>query len=480
MHRVNTFTKYFLLLLSLYQLPLLAEEEPSLPLGLGGSSATETSTDKTNTDEPSLPLGLGLDQTLREVTDANKSDSKSLPFNLSGFFETRAGVRYSEDPFQKRASIGESRLQLKADTVQDWVSLGVTADFLGDAVANDWPVELESGDGFLDLREAFGLFRFGDYADLKVGRQILTWGTGDFIFINDLFPKDYNSFFNGRDDEYLKAPSDSIKLSTFFDFVNADIIYSPNFDSDRYIDGRKFSFYSPAAGTIVGGDDAISVDGRNDYFKEDEFFGRLYRDIASYELALYGYYGYWKSPAGFNPLSGQATFPRLAVYGASARGPLGAGIANFEFGYYDSRDDSSGDNPFVNNSELRYLVGYEQELLPELTGGFQYYLEQLLDYDQYQDSLPAGSKDRDEFRHLLTLRLTKLLLNQNLRLSLFTFYSPSDEDMYARAHANYKITDRWQAEVGTNLFLGAQKHTFFGMFEDASNIYLAARYSFVN
>jgi len=49
--------------------------------------------------------------------------------------------------------------------------------------------------------------------DLKIGRQILTWGKGDYVFINDLFPKDYRSFLSGRNIEYLKAPSDAIKLT---------------------------------------------------------------------------------------------------------------------------------------------------------------------------------------------------------------------------------------------------------------------------
>ncbi|MFW6031595.1 MAG: hypothetical protein ACOC9T_03300, partial [Myxococcota bacterium] len=32
-------------------------------------------------------------------------------------------------------------------------------------------------------------------------------GTGDLVFLNDLFPKDWRSFLLGRDLDYLKAPS---------------------------------------------------------------------------------------------------------------------------------------------------------------------------------------------------------------------------------------------------------------------------------
>ena len=85
---------------------------------------------------------------------------------------------------------------------------------------------------------------------------------------------------------------------------------------------------------------------------------------------------------------------------------------------------------------------------------------------------------RDENRHLFTLRLTRLLMDQNLTLSLFTFYSPSDNDTYLRPKANYKATDHWTLEAGGNIFLGEKVDTFFGQFERNSNLYAGVRYSF--
>lgn len=172
----------------------------------------------------------------------------------------------------------------------------------------------------------------------------------------------------------------------------------------------------------------------------------------------------------------QATFPRLNVYGASLRGALGHGVANAELGWYESADDPGGRSPFINNSELRLLLGYERELARELTGGIQYYVEHMLDYDQYRDSLFMDP--RDETRHLITLRLTKLMMNQNMTLSVFTYWSPSDSDAYLRPHVSYKITDNWRVEAGANIFAGRHDYSFFGQFEDNTNVYAGARYSF--
>jgi len=399
-----------------------------------------------------------------------KSLLETLPFEFQGFLEARGGLRTQDDPHEsKTATLGETRLQLNLFKALDWAKFRIKSDFLYDGV-------VEGAD--VDLREANAMLTPFDFMDLKVGRQILTWGTGDYIFINDLFPKDFNSFFIGRDDEYLKAPSDALKSSFYTKALNVDFVYTPQFDPDRFIDGKRLSYFNSQLGRLAGEDEVIHPRKRNDWFEDSEIALRLYRDIEGYGLALYGYNGFWKSPVGFDPQAGRATFPRLSVYGLSARGKAWKGIGNIEMGYYDSQDDRSGKDPFIPNSQIRYLAGYEQELAKDFTVGVQYYLEWMLDYGAYTRALPRGVQAADEYRHVITLRLTKLLLYQNLRLSLFTFYSPSDQDVYMRPNIHCKITDHWSAEVGANIFFGEEDHTFFGQFKDNSNVYLGLRWSF--
>ncbi len=358
-------------------------------------------------------------------------------------------------------------------------AFNLTTDLYYDWIDENHSVDLETGEGFLDLREASVAYSPFDFMDIKLGRQILTWGTGDLVFINDLFPKDWQSFLLGRDTEYLKAPSDALKASFFTDLADIDVVYTPRFDSDRHITGERLSYWNGSR--IAGNDDIIRTDKPDDWFDDDEWAVRTSKNIGGYELAAYGYWGYWKSPAGFDTSTSKYTFPKLNVYGASARGQVGRGIGNIEIGYYDSRDDDSGDDPFTNNSQMRYLVGYERDL-PEIasdfTIGLQYYLEQMLDYGDYERTLPAGSEAADEYRHLLTFRVTKLYWNQNLTCSLFTFYSPSDEDAYLRPNIHYKVNDNLAVEAGANIFWGDKPHTFFGQFEDNTNIYTAIRCSF--
>lgn len=387
--------------------------------------------------------------------------------DVHGFWEARAGYRTQNDPYEKDMSVMETRLQLDFSSYNDWADFKYKADVWGDGV-------LESAE--YDTRELWFFSRPTDFMDVKIGRQVLTWGTGDLLFLNDLFPKDWQSFFIGRDTEYLKAPSDAAKFSFFTDLANVDIVYTPQFDPDRYITGEYISFWDGNVLRRAGRDRLVNANVPDNWFSDDEVAVRVYRNINNYEYALYGYWGYWKSPGG-QTAGGVATFPGLNVYGASVRGQLGKGIANAEFAYYRSTDDTTGQNPLVNNSELRYLVGYTQEIGKDLNAGVQYYLEQMLDYDAYIANLPGGPA-RDELRHVVTFRLTKLLMNQNLRLSMFAYYSPSDRDVYLRPNIHYKHSDNLALEAGANVFFGSDQNTFFAQFERDSNIYTALRYSF--
>lgn len=442
------------------------KDEPALPAGLGQPA------------EPALPSGLGPTSTATPNRRAgNDTNEFVMPFGLTGFVESRLGARIVEDPTQKTLSIAEIRAQFERDFETDQATFRFVGDFLYDGVKDDLDVDLETGRGFFDLREANVVVRPVDFLDIKAGRQILTWGVGDLYFINDLFAKDFRSFFIGRDDEYLKAPSDAIRISAFNNIANVEFVYVPRFDADRSITGERLSYFNPVLGRIAGRDAIIDADTPDAWFSDDEFAGRAYRNIGAFEAAVYGYAGYWKTPEGQTP-AGRPFHPRLAVFGASLRGPLQGGLVTAEFGHYLSRDDLSGDNPLIRNSETRFLLGYEREVGEELTASVQYIAEVISDYDALTGALPTGASAPDRVRQVVTLRVTKMMLNQNLILSGFNFWSPNEKDGYFRFRAAYKLSDEWLAEGGGNIFYGARSNSFFGQFEDNTNLFVGLRRSF--
>ncbi len=444
---------------------------PLLPSGLSPST----------TSAPVLPTGLF---TAPSLPSGNKSTNNHAPLfsspqepflDVSGFWDIRSGLRTQRDPHQAQKSINEARLHLALQTEFDAFTFNLNTDFIYDETNRQRAINLDKGQGWIDLRQANVAWSPFPFMDIKIGRQILTWGTGDLIFINDLFPKDWQAFFIGRDLEYLKAPSNAIKGSFFTDYANLDIVYTPRFDADRSITGKKLSYYSPLTNSLQGEHQLIKADGPH----SGELALRLYKNIGTHELALYTYHGYWKSPMAYQPISNENYHPVMRSLGASLRSPLWQGISNIEFGYYDAYEHAAKDNPFTPNSEVRLLLGYEQELIKNITIGFQYYMEWMQDYKHYKTSMLniGAAHKRHEFRHVLTNRISVLTHQQNISWSLFTFYSPSDSDAYIRPNIHYKLSDHWAIETGGNIFIGKQ-YRFFGQFKKNNNVYAAIRYGF--
>lgn len=399
------------------------------------------------------------------------SGPPAAALSLHGFAEGAGGIRLKDDPAQARdATLGEARLQVELSREGPADSrLFFKADLIGDGVE-------ERGDA--DLREFYLDVSPAQVIDIRAGRQILTWGTGDLIFINDLFPKDFVSFFIGRSLEYLKVGSDAVKFSLYPGLFSLDLVAVPHFTPSEVPQGGRLSFFNPFTNRIAVPGESLPMRKPAATPENTELALRIYRTFGSYEGALYGFRGFFKEPVGMDPAGGTLFFPKLSVYGASMRGPFLQGVANFEFGYYDSREDRPGRNPLIENPSLRYLVGYERELRTDFTVRAQYYLEQMLEYGAYKASIPPGALEKKEVRHLLFLRLTQLLRYQTVELSFIGFYGPSDEDGMVNPQASYKITDRMSVAMGANVFFGKKESTQFGQLEKDDNLYLRLRASY--
>ncbi len=392
-------------------------------------------------------------------------DEVQSPFHWNGFIEAAYGKRLHNDPaISGNTTLAEIRGRLELEYITDQWRL----DFSGDAGHDD--VVQDSGWLTRELNISFSPI---NSIDIRAGRQVLTWGTGDYVFLNDLFPKDWQSFFSGRDDEYLKAPSDSFKLSGFADRYSIDLIWTPSFTPDHSLNGERFSFFSPATAGNIAPDSEFNPHEPSG----DTWSARVSTLGRGIEYTLYGYSGYWTSPLGMTS-QGNMTYPKLNSLGASLRTPMGKGLFNAEFAWYDSLEDRSGSDPLIPNAQQRWLIGYEQEMASNLTAGVQFYLERTLDYDRLIANSPYPQYETDEYRQLLSLRLTWQPGQKKLTGSLFTFWSPSDQDAYIKPSVTYRVDDQWSVATGANLFYGKQKHTFFSQHENNSNVWLRVRFSY--
>ena len=317
-------------------------------------------------------------------------------------------------------TLGDLRFQAETE----WAADQFTLQFKGDAWYDGVSEQAE-----FDLRELSMRFSPAKSVDVSIGQQVLTWGTGDLVFLNDLFPKDFQSFFAGRDDEYLKAPSAAVRVTHYGEAFNTDLVWTPRFTPDRYLTGERFSFFDPQQGQIAVPEPRIGGEEPSQNFANGEFSVRMFKRVDATEVAVYGYRGFYKQPLSVDE-QGQLIHPALSVYGASLRRPAGSGVFNTEVAWYESRDDRSGDDPNVPNSQARILLGYERELVRNWQLGLQYYGEWTANRDRLRRNAPAGMHVPDEMRSLVTARITGRLRRETLILSLFMFASPTDQDVH--------------------------------------------------
>ena len=387
----------------------------------------------------------------------------------AGFLEAGFGTRLDSDPLpDDRNTLAELRLRVESEWQPGAATISLKADAAYDGIEDQFDA---------DVRDLTAAFAVGNSVDVRVGRQVQTWGTGDLVFLNDLFPKDFVSFFAGRDDDYLKAPGNAVRLTLFSKAANVDFAWTPVFEPDVYLNGDRFSFFSPTAGSNVAPRPPLKAREPDETLDNGEFALRLFRTVAGKEYALYAYHGYFKQPTAQTPAL-EPTFAPMTSFGASLRMPLGPGLVHVETSYYVSRNDRAGTDPLVPNDQLRFVAGYEWEPKPNFNVGFQYYLESTRDYSALIDNSPFPEFEPERNRQVLTNRLTYRAGRDKHTISLFTFYSPSDRDFYLRPSYTYRHSDQWSMTAGGNLFGGSNAHTFFGQLRDASNAYVRIRYHY--
>ncbi len=323
-----------------------------------------------------------------------------------------------------------------------------------------------------ELREAYLDYAAGKW-DVRIGRQVITWGLGDLVFVNDVFPKDHEALFAGRPLEYLKRGIDAVKLGAYPGFASFELVLAPSFRESRVPDARRFHLFDPIPAL---------TNRETEKPGKGEWGLRMYRDVAGWDGAVYIYRGFHRTPS-MRPDSLAAPtkitffYPELSVYGASLSGRAGEGVLSLEAAYYDSREDRAGSDFTVPNSQTRLLAAWQVQPWEDFTLNLQYYAERMRDHAAYRAALPPGFPADERWNHTAGFRATQFFLHQTLRLSAYASYNASNGDYFVNPELRYSFTDRIWGAVGANLF-GGRRWGQFGQLSADDNLYLQLRYEF--
>jgi hypothetical protein len=345
-----------------------------------------------------VPFIVTAQDEFSEFEDSSSSNPAGLEF--SGFAEIEQGGNITGGGPMRDAGVNDwmmanRRFRLKTSKELDKAAFFVKLDFIQDDVANR---------SFADIRELRLTYTPFTWVDMSIGKQVSTWGVGDMLFINDLFPKNWVANFQGRDMESLKDSSTSLRITSYLSSnISFDVVYHPEFTPDTTPAGCYVSVYDPNSGGVVKNQNSCTPNETHretGTYKDGEIASSLKMKIFEQEASLYYYRGFYKNPKGieFNTSTGLFTpyYPELTVYGASIEGQMGPGIWAAEVGYYHSREDEDGDKYLIENSSFKSLLGYRVDFTSSFSVGVQWYQETMKNYDEYEASVMSNNPSQYE------------------------------------------------------------------------------------
>lgn len=413
----------------------------------------------------SLPIALAA-MTIASIP------AHSAEVDVHGYLLGTASSRISGQPLNTGEKgnwlLAEERLQLEVSAESDAGDTALVAkiDALNDNV---------SGSNDIDVRELYGEY-FADTFELRIGRQMLTWGVADRLFINDVFPKDWSAFFSGQPLEYMKLGSDMAKLFYFGNGWDLELALIPVARFDVTPQADRYVVYSPPGVTGVVEPEKKLANG--------EVAARFHTKIGSTtDFALHAFKGFWHQPD--KGMAGSTIiYPRLNTYGFTVQDAVLGGVLSLEGGFYHSIDDANGTNPMIANSQYRYLVAYEHELMTDVTLAVQWYGEIMKDHGKY---LPAaqgayaagfGPKPQPRHRKIVTANLRALWMNQTLTTSLFVMGVGDGGGRMYNPDVKYAVTDEFSVNVGGHVFTSGPDSWMLGMMKHDDNAYVNVKWTF--
>lgn len=343
-----------------------------------------------------------------------------------------------------------------------------------------------SGESRLSVREAY--LDWGNNAaaslNLRLGRQILTWGVSDYLYVNDIFPKNYDTFFTGAGLDRIKQPVDALRLTTRVAMkanATADGVASepssPGGLDLELVLARAQADQAPQPNRFVAASGS-RLAGASAHSSQADVALKLSTRLGSWDVA--GYLADFQAREqrfAIDAAGLQVDQPRTRHLGMSITGNAAAGLIWLELALRQSDQDQAA---LVSRYYLAHagklIAGYSREVAQDTTASAQLQLEANLDYSHYLARLAPGIRPVSRLNAVLHLRLSSRWANQTVGGGVQLFID-GEGDTHINPFGSWSPADGWTIEGGANLFAG-KPDTRFGVLKDDSNLYLLGRYSF--
>lgn len=400
------------------------------------------------------------------ITQKSLSQNEDRTFwHVKGFVDTYHAVRI-ESP----NDFLSSRTRVRGEVERQF---GVSSLFVSfNAIYNAFLKEHTK----FDLREAY-LDHRAEHWGVRLGRQLVIWGAADGLRITDLVsPMDMSEFL-AQDYDDIRMPVNALRFFTFNDGMKLEMVLVPNFQG--YIlptdkNNPWCIFPRDVQFPFVWHD-------RESYpaFKISniEYGGRLCFALPGIDFSIAGLHTWNKMPVlTYQPSAGEVVvsphFYRMGFVGGDVSKPLGQFVLRAEtavnFSKHFSYLPQTISVPQKGFNTVNSLIGVDWYGPHEWLLMVQFSNEHIFKYEN-QIAQPRNTS-------LLTLNISKKLLESTLQLSDFTYYDLNHQGWFSRFAADYSLNDHIHLILGFDWFEGDKG--MFSLYKRNSGVWVKAKYGF--
>ena len=366
-----------------------------------------------------------------------------LSLQLNGFVDSYHALQ-AEYPHKIMSSRTRLRLEMRAN-------YGEASLFSSVNLAYNSLIKDQSG---AFLREAYFDYA-GKYLEVKAGRQIITWGVADGLRLTDLIsPMDYTEFMaNDYDD--IRVPVNAINLKYPGESFSAELVFVPVPEYFVMPSGEDNPWTMPVPAGV-----SMDLSGTPEKrLKNSEVGGRLRFFLENLDFSLTALRTFNKSPitvAGFDPVAKSAVikgvYEPMNVVGGDVSIPAGELVIRGEVAaYFGEPIALKNSMDYWHRSSFNALIGIDWYAGDNWTIMAQYMHKAIMDYQSV-----LGTEQNTS---MITARISKELLNNTLKLSVYGMFDVDNVGFYVRPAADYLLNDQITISLGADL-LGGRRGTF--------------------
>ena len=333
--------------------------------------------------------------------------------------------------------------------------------------------DMDEGEGIKgELREAY-LGWFGDWHELRIGRQIVVWGRADRLNPTDNIGSRDARLLVPEDDDQRRGSLMARERLALGDHT-LDLFWLPEFRPNR------FPIRMPPPG--------IALRDVDHDWEPAQFAAKLERTGADFDWSL-SYFDGLDRNADFalEPATLRLVHNRIRVIGADAAATIGRYGLRGEIAYAHT-EDGDGDDPTVKNPFVFAVVGGDRSFFQYLNVNLQYFARVTRHYRDPRDigdpalraaavGAAAASGQLDPVQHGMSVRIAYSWLNETLDTELAAIGILSDGSFALRPKIVYRAADALRLTAGADLLRGGDTDTF-GRLRDNSTVFVELRYGF--